>query len=294
MYRSARTLRACRGQRRTLGSAARIARNTAAMALLAWFALPGPNDARAQQVTYPALGNIDLAEGTIEMWIVPRFDPDTLLGGGDSPPNWRRSLMWIEQESDAPNYVTLRWWAERSDGSAITGPYMTGRLNGDRYLPYTRFWYRVQDDEHANWAEGVPQHVAVCWNGDQMWWIINGRKTEPMTQRKAFTATIRPNEELQIVLGDRGTRDFVIRDLRISSVTRKPEEVGYHAPEGLEPDAWTLLLDPLDELCRDEGEGEGLHTVPRVMTRSHEQTGGRVLDGEGELIETPMGKGLGL
>ncbi|MFW6060861.1 MAG: hypothetical protein ACODAQ_11825, partial [Phycisphaeraceae bacterium] len=167
------------------------------------------------------------------------------------------------------------------------GPYVTGRSEGDRFTAFTRVWHRIGVDDDG-WEQGQAKHVAFCWDGEEMWWLVDGEETRRAEMLLPFA--IRPTEQLEIVLGDAYDNPFVIRDFRISSIPREPDDVGYHAPDGLEPDPWTLLLDPLREPFKIDGEQQ---TSPKVMTPSDEQTGGLPSE-DCQFIETEIGTGLNL
>ncbi len=70
-------------------------------------------------------------------------------------------------------------------------------------------------------------------------------------------------------------------DLRISSVARSPEELGF-AISPLQPDPYTLLLDSFDHIADRDGH---LISTPEVLAdatlpREYELSGGRVIEGQ--------------
>ncbi|MFW6061046.1 MAG: hypothetical protein ACODAQ_12770, partial [Phycisphaeraceae bacterium] len=101
----------------------------------------------AGQLTYPALGNIDFEQGTIEMWLVPQFDTTERIDGA----YWGRRFFQVSQDED--NRLALMWRITANDDSQNGGPYVTGRSEGDRFAAFTRVWHRVGVDDDG-WAQG--------------------------------------------------------------------------------------------------------------------------------------------
>lgn len=248
----------------------------AVMAVLLAFAHELP--VSAGQLTYPALGNINSRQGTIEMWLTPRFDHEQPIRGGFQG----RNILTIRH--DGENYLTLLWRIRVTERLGQQGgPYVTGRMGGQRFTDFSSLMYRV--DTHA-WKQGQARHIAYCWDGTENWWIIDG---EPVNRtRMDKRIDFRVDEDLQIVLGDGRDNPFVIRDLRISSIPRRPDEVGYHRPEGLAKDPFTLLLDPLNESFPCDGQQQ---TQPLIMMPSPTQTGG-LPDEDCQFVEA--GRGISL
>jgi len=225
----------------------------------------------AATLTYPALGNIDLSEGTIEAWIILKFDPtpDTVEGT-------RLPFTFLTIKSDPDNYLWLLWRIRRSH----TGPYATSKSNGNKFTPN---WGLVE-----GWAEGEKHHIAFCWEQGRNWWIIDGKKMGEVKQGLRHNIPI--NERLKIVLGGREDGKLIIDDLRISLVARNETEVGFHAPGSLNVDPVTLLLDTFDDAFECDGI---MQTKPEVMMPSTQQTGG-VPDKRCEFVPGISGTGLKL
>ncbi|MFA9480079.1 hypothetical protein ACERK3_17530 [Phycisphaerales bacterium AB-hyl4] len=239
--------------------------------------------AQAGQVTYPALGNIDPERGTIEMWLVPQFDPDADIEG-----HYRgRRLFLLEQEQEH-TFFQLIWRTRRQDdGSQRSGPWIRASNEGEQVVVMARLWH-VSGEDDDGWREGEPRHFALSWDGREMWVTVDGRETKREPMRRPLG--VQPDADMKIVLGHSGENSFVIHDFRISSLPREPEELGYHYPDGLRPDPWTLLLDTFREPFEVDGQRQ---TRPYGLTPSHDQDGGLPSEGA-RFIETSLGMGLNL
>lgn len=233
-----------------------IKRNIAGAVVSAAAALMCAQAASAGTVSYPALGNLELSEGTIEMWIIPQFDP--VDEEDPSSRYWGFNLFEVRQDDD--NFINLIWRSQKGRN----GPFARHRQQGFR-IPTN--WGVV-----TGWKKQEPHHIAYCWEGSNDWWVIDGKKTK-VASSKYGSLKLHINETIQMVLGSpdvHGT--VVIDDLRISSVPRNEDEVGFHQPGKLQADPCTLLLDTFDESFDCDGVRQ---TQPVIMAPSVSgQTGG--------------------
>lgn len=247
-----------------------------------------PGGGALADLRYPAHGNIRMDRGTIEMWLVPQFDPAEPL----TLPYFGRRLFEIRRDDD--HRLALMWRAVISSaegrvGRQSAGLYPTGRSGGYNFANFTEVW-PIFGERGLPWSRGEPKHVAFCWDEHRIWWILDGEIVGegPLLLPLDFAI----NEDMELVIGDAAGSRFVFRDLRISSVPRKPSEVGYHHPEGAPADFHTLLLDRLDRVVQDAAGR--LETVPVVMMSGPDGRGGGRLSGRGQTLETPVGAGLDL
>ncbi len=222
-------------------------------------------------LTYPALGNIDLGEGTIEAWVILEFDPVPTGSEKTSIP-----FSFLKLQSDPDNYLWLLWRIQKSN----TGPYATSKKDGNKFTPN---WGLVK-----GWSKGEKHHIAFCWKPDKNWWIIDGKKVREVKQSLQHAIAI--NERLNIVFGGRRAGRVIIDDLRISSVARAESEVGFHRPGGLKIDPFTLLLDTFDKPFKCDGTKK---TKAKVMIPSAAQTGG-MPDKKCKFVSGIKGTGLEL
>ena len=198
---------------------------------------------RTGQLTYPALNNLDLREGTIEFWLKLAFDPADYLPGGRytgllgvvhlAGEDGGGGLLYFAQGD------SLRWSVSMTSPLQPAGPT-------DRIMVPDR-WY----------------HVALVWQGREMVFYLDGERASgrhqivPLHQvfgRLARTQTLR--------FGDpRGQQALmVIDDLRISRVARQPEELGFFIGEHT-PDIYTSVLDPFEDAFVPDGETTTQPTV---------------------------------
>lgn len=228
-------------------------------------------------ISYPALGNISLERGTIEMWVIPLFDPQSVAEQvRERSSFWGTSFFRVQQNEN--DFLQLMWRVNRNGSS---GPYGRNRTGGVDFLA---LWHVTED-----WKQGEARHVAYCWEPGRNWWIIDGK--QEVEKKQALRHTMMIRESFELLLGDpRQRRQIVIDDLRISSVPRQPQEVGYHSPGQLKVDAWTLLLDTFDRKFEPDGV---IQTQPEVMMPRSGQTGGLPAPGT-RFVEGVSGYGMEL
>ncbi len=242
----------------------------------------------AAELRYPAMGNIRLDQGTVEMWLVPQFDPEAPL----TRPYTGHRLFQIQRDED--NRLALMWRAtiskaEGREGKQAAGLYPTGRSGGHNFAEFTTIWCFVGKNGPLRWSRGEPKHVAFCWDQERIWWIIDGeiQREGPLLLPLNFEL----NEDIDLVFGDPNGSRFIFRDLRISSIPREPSEVGYHHPEGAPADFHTLLLDRLDQSVEADGQRQ---TSPVIMTPGPDGRRGGRIDRRVPTVETKAGPGLAL
>ena len=226
--------------------------------------------AEGAALTYPAMGNLNPVEGTVELWLTPLFDPaegvDTRFWAAD-----------IFQVGGGETSVRVFWRKQRGH----SGPNATGQTRGHGL---GRLFFEAGDR-----PAGEAMHLAYVWEPGKRAFYLNGERMAQRPPRIAKELVF--DERSAIVIGD-DRRDsapqWVIEELRISSVVRQPEELGYHFRGTLRPDRWTLLLDPFVPSGRTATGQVG--TRPAVMTPGPEGDRRGVLDGGGAFIELPNGR----
>ncbi|HJN16603.1 MAG TPA: DUF6067 family protein, partial [Armatimonadota bacterium] len=171
---------------------------------------------------YPAEGNIDLAEGTFEAWVRPRFDTD--------PPITRE-----DGNRGSYNQELLR---VNFPGGDVIGFYWNIDDRGMRA-------YIKKGSQHPMVVGGPSRlerdtwhHVALTW-GDEVRVYVDGE----LTVSQAWSGTL-PHAltDARIHLGS-GKAQFDVGEVRISDVARTSFDISAQPIAG----ARTLLLDHLDE-----------------------------------------------
>ncbi len=218
-----------------------------------------------ERLEYPAAGNIDPAQGTLEFWL----SAGGMGGGGPRP---------------------------------IAGIYGDGGsmvLNWD--LSQDRLWLTVPGPEGelqiGATDAGVPMegyvHVAATW-GERIALYCNGRLLDsadgPLPAAEQMAAS---PEKLRLVLGSahgwRGWTWFDVDEVRVSGTVRYAGD-GLAVPtEPFAPDEATLLLDHLDDRFRPDGEDA--ETRPEVMAAPGDHLGGLPSIGC-EFVDGVFGSGL--
>jgi len=237
--------------------------------------------AYAGWVEYPALGNIYLEEGTIEMWVIFEFDPQAEGG------NYKNSLTMFHLSPGGRNLMWLLWRHVREHA----GPYATVRVEGKKYIP---FWETNQSNEVVrSWKQGERHHVAYAWKGARSWWILDGKRFEGSAEkqrRNNFPMSFGVASDTVLRIGDDTDQRAVIDDFRISSIVRADEDIGYHFPGQLKPDPFTLLLDTFDVDFEPDGKRQ---TRPVVITPSETMKGGTPSSGT-QFVAGVAGNGIRL
>ncbi len=164
--------------------------------------------AKHTELAYPARGNLNLTEGTIEAFFIPGFDTSRKAG-----------LIRLQQGRHT--MLSLVWDNGLSFGAKK-------KITAD-----------------MKWREGVSQHIAVTWKRqanavDVAIWVNGkaaGRGELPLDHFE-----IELGADDQLIIG--GEQTLVVDELRISSVVREPRG----RPSAIVADTQTLLLDRLDSV----------------------------------------------
>lgn len=206
---------------------------------------------------YPALGNLNLAAGTLEMWVRVRFDPQAPVTDYASRGSLNRDLLKI------------------TSGDQTLGFYWNIDDRGMRVYLQQGSSYPFVSGAPSEWREGEWHHLALSW-GEEIRAYVDGQ----LTVRCPWQGSVAgPLEQTTIEFG--GTAPgFDVDEIRISDVQREPQ--GMDSP--LAADEQTLLLDPLDRL---EKAGRFLKTVPERGTPGE-------VSGRGELVAGRSGQALAL
>jgi len=213
-------------------------------------------------LSYPAEGNIELAQGTLEMWVRPEFDPNVEVVDGAGRGVHNRNLFQVKLANGDAVYL-----------------YWNIDVRGLRLFVREGDTYPVMLDATLPWQKGEFYNVAVTW-GDEIAMYVDG---EPVASKTHAGTTDQTLEGAEIVLGS-ATTEFTIDELHISNTVRDPAGLGQPATV----DEATLLLDHLDETF--EGDGQQM-TRPAKAAERGDWTGGRVST-SGTFGPAKMGNGL--
>ncbi len=224
-------------------------------------------------VSYPAEGNIELAQGSVDMWVQPRFDPQVEVEQATRGRH-NRSLFGVEL------------------------------ANGDHWGFYwniddrcVRFYNRVGGEVQVGlpskapepWKQGEWHHVALTWGEDAVIYVDGQR-----VAAKQWQGTM-PGElaGATIWLGTGGRFgdpcQFVVDNLRVSDVPLDFTQEALRARE-VQPGEHTLLLDSFEHDFVPDGKRTAM---PTKITRAGAWEGIRPPE-QAAFVEGISGKALEL
>ncbi|HIE50978.1 MAG TPA: hypothetical protein EYP85_04400 [Armatimonadetes bacterium] len=183
-----------------------------------------PATAGAGQLVYPAEGNIDPQQGTLEAWLKVEFDPQEPVDPEVPRGNYNRSFFALHLANR--NHIGFYWNIDD---------------RGMRFYARLGEQYPIVVGAPADLQPGKWHHVALTW-GDEICIYVDGKQTLARPWKGLFGGEV-DLQGARMVIGG-GRCDFVLDELRISRTARKTFDLTRPLPA----DADTLLLDRLDEV----------------------------------------------
>lgn len=237
--------------------------------------------ASAGSIELPARELMDFEEGTIEAWVMFEFNPEGWQED-EGVYQWRgRWFTFIapQTETDLGAKVVIEYGLKNHGRLGRIEPGCNFR---------TAFYHDGQKVPHpllpacTKMARGSWHHYAITWSGGR---FVRAYLDGELAQELEFPYSVMRDipAEARIIIGHPEISGFnliAIDDLRISSVARSAQELGFHhAP--LQPDPHTLLMMSFDAMA--EGEG-GLEVTPEVIAdlgapESYQAGAGRIIEG---------------
>lgn len=237
--------------------------------------------AQAGRLELPARELMDLQEGTVEAWVMFEFDPE----GWDPEKGvyqWRgRWFTFIAPQTatDLGAEVVIEYGLKNHGRLGRVEPGCNFRI---------AFSHDGQKVPHPllpacqRFGRGTWHHYAVTWTGGR---FVRAWLDGELAQEMEFPFPVARDipGEARIIIGHPEISSLnllALDDLRISSVARRPEELGcHHVP--LAPDPQTLLLLSFDNMTQTE---EGLMVTPEVMADAtvpsvYTARAGRIIEG---------------
>ena len=191
-------------------------------------------ESAAGVVTIPASGNMDLARGTIEMWVKPNFDPAETYDQSRPRSDYNRQLLFLFSHPSNQATETLILYHNADDRSLRV---IKRDAQGN---------YPVVFSSDVRMAKDQWSYVGLSW-GDKLQLSVNGRVVESQVVSGALVGDLR-EAFAQLLL-----RSFAVDELRVSSVQRPLDAV----PEGpFTADADTLFLHHFDNLGKPTRGGQ--------------------------------------
>jgi len=221
-------------------------------------------------VAYPALGNIHLDEGTLEAWVTICFDPYE-----KTTSSWYARAAIFDLALSRRHGLGATWAIKenpRDKKRGVASQLWTGFSIGGRKFFHLATYAKME------WKEGRTFHYALAWRDRVTTLFIDGKQVNQVSQPSSLQAEI--SSKAILWLGGRwsgASTLAIIDELRVSSVVRRPDELGHASPGPLAAEPHTLLLDHLDIVrVRSDGKKE---TVADVMAQYDGRTGGLVSAG---------------
>lgn len=230
-----------------------------------------PASAKFGSLSYPAKGNIQLDEGTLDLWVISNFDTDSPLDKTPQGRNWRALLIALNFPEEKWKYVMqfIEW------GNAFA---MIGYC--DPAQPYV--WFGP-----PHWKAGEEHHVVFTWSGRKRSVFIDGicewKANKGLNNARDVDAQGEIKGDLtaaQLTLGG-GYSYVTIDEVQIRTVALTPEEIVKAKDAPLTADKYTLLLDHCDG-----GKAE-------IISGHSSETGGALV-GTYEMVDGKFGKAIKL
>lgn len=222
-------------------------------------------------ITYPAVGNLRLEQGTLEIWFTP-YGVDL-----QRETDWSREMSLFAFES--PHVFGM------GGGYSIKGARRGAHISMSNRVG-ARNILRNLVGRNPDWRAGELAHYAFVWDGEEMRHYGNGQRLGAREQRASLAALMRLDARAlgaeELVIGDHRGRDagLILHAVRVSAIARAPETSSMERPD---PDLHTLLLDRFDLPGHAPENGR---TRAVVISGLSGETGGRVL-GVVQPMETP-------
>ena len=219
-------------------------------------------------IVYPAKGNIQFEEGTLEMLIAPQFDPA-------APPVKNMEYHGTVFQMDLPgdpykNHFVMKFWKRKLNTGKISNElrislWVDGKGQGGPSIPV------------GSWKKGEFHHIAMVWNKGNMTMFSDGKAV--WKGKLNFPASMDP-AGIYLLVGSRalwwkkfsktGREKFLpeesnpicVAAVKISADARTADKFNFKA------DKLTLLLDDYRKLPAKKGE-----TKPIVISEEGRMQG---------------------
>ena len=163
-------------------------------------------------LAYPAAGNIDFHQGTLEAWVKPQFDPAIKLETQEGRGIHNNSFLQVGPPDDY--YASLYWNIDD---------------RGWRYVCYRQPTHEMvvsPSPKGVPWDNRDWRHVAITW-GDAIRVYDNGKLVIEQPAEGLWNGRYPDPESLQIRFGSlaSGVSRFSVREVRISKRALSVEEM---------------------------------------------------------------------
>jgi|GEM_PF-3916876 len=209
--------------------------------------------ANAGGIEYPAAGNIDLEEGTLEIWFTPKVDL--------YPKSQKYRGIFSFFYMKVPDHFSISG-GFHSRGGASQMHFSIGHATiKDALLP-------VPSRPVTQWQRDQVCHLALSWKGKVMKSFANGKHVGTRNQSMGMTGRL---GNVSFVVGNGRFRDtpIILHAVRISSIARNESELTDPKPRA---DIFTLFLDQFD---RPEHFSDG-KTKAQIISGFNGEVGGEL------------------
>jgi len=223
---------------------------------------------------------MDLEEATVEAWVLFEFDPAQREEGV-----WRG--MGVGFTLDVPK-SDMDLGAGMSISVGLKNAGRHGEVKSGCFL---RVGFHIDGKEVPHpvlpectkFGQNQWHHVAATWREGRFLRVyFDGKQVAERDFPSSIVRDIPANG--RVVVGHTGyvrENALVIDEVRLSSIARRPEDLGCHAVP-LKPDPFTLLLENFERVREKDGQRTTTPTVLATVNSpaSFELTGGRIVPGK--------------
>ncbi|MBI3922074.1 MAG: hypothetical protein HY318_11705 [Armatimonadetes bacterium] len=214
-------------------------------------------------LTYPARGNFNPKQGTLELWTRVEFDPNVPVAPDDpGRGQYNRSLFGVSFPDG--DWINLYWNID---------------VRGLRFFVKKGQEYPLMLDSVQNWKKGELHHIAICW-GDTARLFVDGKEVAS----RGFNGTLDKDLGSAVLEFGGGPCEFAVDEIRISDIARTPRDF----ERELIADEHTLLLEHLNESFQPDG---GKQTLAAKIAPATKVSGGTP---EGDACFAPVKFGNGV
>ncbi len=201
--------------------------------------LVAATDSRAEapkkyaDIYYPALDNIQLDEGTVELWVIGDFDSDI---ENKTSTSWCTPFDLVFTEEKAHFPITFLTWGHALAQIGYGKPQQSYVWSGK-----------------LSWKPGESHAIAWTWSGRKRSLFVDGvckwigkGGVPSQSLDQVVEGPIKGNlSRGELHIGS-GHSLMAIDEVRISSIARTPEEIAATWKDAPKRDAYTLLIDHCD------------------------------------------------
>ena len=220
---------------------------------------------------YPARGNIQLDEGTVDIWVTAIFDTDFKADRTGKIGAWQATLLDLVFPDENWHYPL----------------YFIAWANGFAFVGYTQPPQRYVSAGPPRWKPGESHRVTLTWSGRKRSVFLDGISAWVGAKGAYSSRDVIVEGELHgdltsaVIRIGGGNSALIVDEIQIRRIALTTDEVVKAKDAPLVADANTLLLDHCDG------------GVPEIIGVQTGETKGN-LTGVFDIVDTRFGKGIRL